>query len=93
MSIEEMIDEWLRLKSQKSKLNAELNEIKKKQKGIEAKLNLEDGYAKLPDGSFIVKTVRTGGGYYTNPWAKPAFVTATDMAKVNQHLSTLKRLA
>lgn len=88
-----MIDEWLRLKSQKSSLNAELKEIDENLKTIEAKLNLEDGYAKLPDGRYIVKTVRTGGGFTVDPWAKPAFVMARDMAKVNQHLSRIKRLA
>lgn len=94
VDLNEQIDEWFELYEEKQSLNGQLSKIKKKMKEIEVKLHdrLEGGYhpVKLPNGKYLVKTIRSGGGSFVKAWAKPAFTQSSDMAGVKKNLEKVK---
>lgn len=94
VDLNEQIDEWFKLYEEKQSLNGQISKIKKKMEKIEVKLHdrLEGGYhpVKLPNGKYLVKTIRSGGGHFTKAWAKPAFTQSSDMAGVKKNLEKVK---
>lgn len=86
------IAEWYELYTEKTSLNNRVSEIKDEMKKIEGTLHelLEDGYIELPNGKYLVKTIRTGGGHFTKPWAKPGFTQSSNKAGVKKNLEKVK---
>lgn len=91
-TLEEMTERYCELTSRKSDLKGELKEIDKDLDKVKSYLqkNMEEGYTSLPNGTFLTKTVRSGGGSFVKPWVKQGLAEAKDMRKVREHLARLK---
>ena len=83
---------WVTLKDRKRSLNKEIKNIDKELSKLENqfKQELVNGFAKLPNGKYLVRTVNSGGGCFTDPWIKPGFCQASTVKKVEEHLAKLK---
>lgn len=83
---------WVTLKDRKKSLNKEIKKIDKELSKLENqfKEDLMDGFAKLPNGKYLVRTVNSGGGCFTEPWIKPGFCQASTVKKAEEHLAKLK---
>lgn len=85
---------WVALKDKKRSLNKEIKKIDKELAELESqfKQELVEGFAELPNGKYLVKTVNSGGGCFTDPWMSPGFCQASSMKKVKEHLAKMKGL-
>lgn len=85
---------WLALKDKKRSLNKEIKKIDEELAKLESqfKRELVEGFAELPNGKFLVKTLNSGGGCFTEPWVKPGFCQASSMKKVKEHLAKMENL-
>ena len=92
VDLKEKIEEWHELSKEKKKLSNEVKKIKNKMGAIEKELTplLKDGYAKLPDGEYLTKTVFAGGGSFTKAWTTVGFKKVKTMKSVNDNLDKVK---